>query len=45
MNPKYDATYIFPNDYPAVRLDQPEYKEDEQDKQNTLKVDYYKLRV
>lgn len=37
MNPKYDATYIFPNDYPAVRLDQPEYKEDEQDKQNTLK--------
>ena len=26
-----------PNDYPAVRLDQPEYKEDEQDKQNTLK--------
>lgn len=24
-NPKYTTTYIFPNDYPAVRLDQPEY--------------------
>lgn len=27
-NPKYEATYVFPNDFPAVQLDQPELKED-----------------
>lgn len=24
-NPKYASTYVFPNDYPAVQLEQPEY--------------------
>ena len=28
LNPKYDSTYIFPNDYAAVKLDQPELKSD-----------------
>lgn len=27
-NPKYESTFIFPNDYPAVRLDQPDYTPD-----------------
>ncbi|CCE61499.1 hypothetical protein TPHA_0A04240 [Tetrapisispora phaffii CBS 4417] len=27
-NPKYEATYIFQNDYAAVKLDQPELKEE-----------------
>ncbi|RLV92136.1 Galactose-1-phosphate uridylyltransferase [Spathaspora sp. JA1] len=31
VNPKYEATYVFPNDYPAVRLDQPDYVEEEQE--------------
>lgn len=26
-NPHYEATYVFPNDYPAVKLDQPDYVE------------------
>ncbi|CAK9438545.1 uncharacterized protein LODBEIA_P27690 [Lodderomyces beijingensis] len=29
VNPKYQSTYIFTNDYPAVRLDQPDYVADE----------------
>ncbi|EMG46856.1 Galactose-1-phosphate uridylyltransferase [Candida maltosa Xu316] len=27
-NPKYESTFVFDNDYPAVKLDQPEYHED-----------------
>ena len=34
MNPKYESTFIFTNDYPAVRLDQPEYVGKESDKDN-----------
>lgn len=26
-NPKYISTYVFPNDYPAVKLEQPEYQQ------------------
>lgn len=35
-NPKYESTLIFPNDYPAVKLDQPEYyrKQDESNDDN-----------
>lgn len=29
-NPSYKTTYAFPNDFPAVKADQPEYKEDEE---------------
>ncbi|OBA23090.1 galactose-1-phosphate uridyl transferase [Metschnikowia bicuspidata var. bicuspidata NRRL YB-4993] len=29
-NPKYESTYVFPNDFPAVQLDQPEYEDGEQ---------------
>lgn len=29
INPKYTATYTFLNDYPAVRAEQPEYKQDD----------------
>ncbi|CAK7906163.1 hypothetical protein CAAN1_14S01266 [[Candida] anglica] len=36
-NPKYESTYIFPNDYPAVKLDQPEYKASDKDKSDSLK--------
>ena len=25
-NPKYESTFVFPNDYPAVRLEQPDYE-------------------
>ncbi|KAI3404928.2 GAL7 [Candida oxycetoniae] len=28
VNPKYQSTYIFLNDYPAVKLDQPDYTDD-----------------
>lgn len=39
-NPKYDSTYYFMNDYPAVKLDQPEYfteeSEDKSDKKSKL---------
>lgn len=34
-NPKYETTYIFPNDYPAVKLDQPDYTEKEEDKSSS----------
>ncbi|CAI5758940.1 unnamed protein product [Candida verbasci] len=27
VNPKYETTYIFPNDYPAMKIDQPDYKQ------------------
>lgn len=30
-NPSYEGTFIFPNDYPAVRLDQPDYEEEEEE--------------
>lgn len=33
-NPKYESTYIFPNDYPAVRLDQPDYVSEIKDDAN-----------
>lgn len=26
-NPKYESTYVFPNDFPAVQMEQPELKE------------------
>ncbi|QPG75507.1 galactose-1-phosphate uridyl transferase [Brettanomyces nanus] len=29
QNPKYVSTYVFPNDYSAVKLDQPDYNENE----------------
>ncbi|KAG7660417.1 GAL7 [[Candida] subhashii] len=29
VNPKYDATFVFTNDYPAVKLEQPDYVEKE----------------
>lgn len=29
MNPKYESTFVFPNDYSAVRLDQPDYNPDD----------------
>ncbi|ABN65330.2 galactose-1-phosphate uridyl transferase [Scheffersomyces stipitis CBS 6054] len=29
VNPKFEATFVFPNDYPAVKLDQPNYVEEE----------------
>ncbi|RUP47123.1 galactose-1-phosphate uridylyltransferase [Jimgerdemannia flammicorona] len=29
MNRDYESTFTFPNDYPAVKVDQPEYKGDE----------------
>ncbi|KAK6202679.1 galactose-1-phosphate uridyl transferase [Scheffersomyces amazonensis] len=35
VNPKFESTYIFTNDYPAVKLEQPEYIEEEQE--DTLK--------
>lgn len=41
QNPDYKTTYIFPNDYPAVKLDQPEYKSDDQD---PLKEKLFKLQ-
>ncbi|ODV79493.1 galactose-1-phosphate uridyl transferase [Suhomyces tanzawaensis NRRL Y-17324] len=28
-NPKFEATYVFTNDYPAVKLEQPDYVENE----------------
>lgn len=30
-NPNYESTFTFPNDYSAVRLDQPDYNEAEED--------------
>lgn len=30
-NPNYETTFVFPNDYPAIRLDQPDYEETETD--------------
>lgn len=27
-NPKYTSTYVFPNDFPAVQLNQPDYKDE-----------------
>lgn len=36
VNPKYEGTYYFLNDYPAVKLDQPDYIEDANEK-NPLK--------
>ncbi|KAL2311970.1 Galactose-1-phosphate uridylyltransferase [Schizosaccharomyces pombe] len=43
-NPKYETTYVFPNDYPAVRVDQPDYMQDESEttKGNTLKTRMFK---
>lgn len=35
VNPKYTSTYVFTNDYPAVKLDQPDYQE--KDTGNELK--------
>ncbi|KAK6464769.1 galactose-1-phosphate uridyl transferase [Scheffersomyces coipomensis] len=35
VNPKFDSTFIFTNDYPAVKLDQPDYTEEEES--DTLK--------
>lgn len=35
-NPKYEATYIFPNDYPAVRLDQPDYVADNSEEDSEI---------
>lgn len=32
-NPKYTSTYVFPNDYPAVQLDLPDYKREEESKE------------
>ncbi|KAI5959574.1 GAL7 [Candida pseudojiufengensis] len=41
VNPKYESTYIFPNDYPAVKLDQPDYN-DEEGETNPLKRKLFK---
>lgn len=30
VNPKYASTYVFPNDFPAVQLNQPDYEEQEE---------------
>lgn len=30
-NPKYESTFVFPNDYSAVKLDQPDYLNDDGD--------------
>lgn len=35
INPKYETTYIFPNDFPAVKIDQPDY--DNSDEKDPLK--------
>lgn len=45
-NPKYENTYIFPNDYPAVRVDQPDYTEDAEEikKSNPLKSQLLKTQ-
>ncbi|CAO3671807.1 unnamed protein product [Umbelopsis ramanniana] len=37
-NPSYKTTYAFPNDFPAVKADQPEYKEDEESAKGLLRV-------
>lgn len=39
-NPKYESTYVFPNDYPAVRLEQPDYeaKESTGDSNDAIKL-------
>lgn len=37
-NPKYESTYYFMNDYPAVKLDQPEYISDEADQKDEKKA-------
>lgn len=29
INPSYGSTFIFPNDFPAVKADQPEFREEE----------------
>ena len=42
VNPNYETTYIFPNDYPAVKLDQPDYTEDAQ--KNGLKKKLFKTQ-
>lgn len=33
-NPKYESTYVFLNDYPAIRLDQPDYVDHNKDSNN-----------
>lgn len=45
-NPKYENTYIFPNDYPAVRVDQPDYIEDTEkiEKSSPLKAKLFKTQ-
>jgi UDPglucose--hexose-1-phosphate uridylyltransferase len=37
-NPAYKTTFAFPNDFPAVKADQPEYKEDQNDAQGKYGV-------
>lgn len=41
-NPDYTSTYIFPNDYPAVKLNQPDYHS-EKDK-NSLEDRFFKVQ-
>ncbi|KAI5953317.1 GAL7 [Candida jiufengensis] len=43
VNPKYESTYIFTNDYPAVKLDQPDYDEEENET-NPLKKKLFKTQ-
>lgn len=42
-NPNYKSTYIFPNDYPAVKLDQADYVEEDQER-DALKEKLFKLK-
>lgn len=37
-NPAYNTTFAFPNDFPAVKADQPEYKEDEESAKGKLQT-------
>ncbi|KAK6457881.1 galactose-1-phosphate uridyl transferase [Scheffersomyces xylosifermentans] len=43
VNPKFDSTYIFPNDYPAVKLEQPDYIDDEP--KDTLRGKLFKTQA
>lgn len=45
VNPKYSATYVFPNDYPAVKMDQPDYNDETtKDAQGSLKKKLFKTQ-
>ncbi|ODV93280.1 hypothetical protein PACTADRAFT_51893, partial [Pachysolen tannophilus NRRL Y-2460] len=36
VNPDYQTTFVFPNDYSAVKLDQPDYHSEEKDNDDSL---------